>query len=79
MIILDLKFYIFIKAVVKKYRPDFLIRLKSGNYLVLETKGKDSGSGQNKTRISWRVDKCCECSRRIWLLVVGCIEKSGGR
>jgi hypothetical protein len=24
-----------------KYRPDFIIRLKTGNYLVLETKGQD--------------------------------------
>jgi hypothetical protein len=27
------------KGVVKKYRPDFLIRLKSGKMLVLEVKG----------------------------------------
>lgn len=39
--------YIF-AGVVRKYRPDFVIRLKSGEYLVLETKGQDSQ--QNKTK-----------------------------
>jgi type III restriction enzyme len=39
--------YIF-KGIVQKYRPDFLIRLKNGNYLVLETKGKDTQ--QDKTK-----------------------------
>jgi type III restriction enzyme len=31
--------YIF-KGEVRKYRPDFIIRLKNGRYLVLETKGQ---------------------------------------
>lgn len=39
--------YIF-NGVVHKYRPDFLIRLKSGGTLVLEVKGMDSQ--QNKTK-----------------------------
>ena len=30
------------KGVVHKYRPDFIIRLKTGNFLVLETKGQDT-------------------------------------
>jgi len=30
------------RGVVKKYRPDFLIRLKSGDMLILETKGQDT-------------------------------------
>jgi type III restriction enzyme len=30
------------RGVVRKYRPDFLVRLKNGNMLVLETKGKDT-------------------------------------
>ena len=30
------------RGVVRKYRPDFLIRLRSGDMLVLETKGQDS-------------------------------------
>ena len=34
------------RGVVRKYRPDFLIRLKSGDMLVLETKGRTtSGTG----------------------------------
>ncbi len=36
------------KGVVRKYRPDFIIRMKSGDYLVLETKGQDTE--QNKTK-----------------------------
>jgi len=38
------------RGVVRKYRPDFLIRLKSGSYLVLETKGQDSEQNQTKRR-----------------------------
>ena len=36
------------RGVVRKYRPDFLIRLKSGDMLVLETKGQDDD--QNRTK-----------------------------
>ena len=36
------------RGVVRKYRPDFLIRLKSGEMLVLETKGIDDD--QNRTK-----------------------------
>ena len=36
------------RGIVRKYRPDFIIRLTSGNYLVLETKGQDTD--QNKTK-----------------------------
>ena len=39
--------YVF-RGVVRKYRPDFLIRLKSGDVLVLETKGIDDD--QNRTK-----------------------------
>jgi type III restriction enzyme len=39
--------YVF-KGVVKKYRPDFLIRLKSGKMLVLEVKGQDTQQDQSK-------------------------------
>ena len=38
------------RGVVRKYRPDFIIRLKSGDYLVLETKGQDSEQNQTKRR-----------------------------
>ena len=36
------------RGVVRKYRPDFLIRLATGTMLVLEVKGEDSQ--QNKTK-----------------------------
>ncbi len=36
------------RGVVRKYRPDFLIRFKTGNYLVLETKGKDTEQDRTK-------------------------------
>ena len=39
--------YIF-KGVVRKYRPDFLIRLTNGDYLVLETKGQDTQQDRTK-------------------------------
>ena len=38
------------RGVVRKYRPDFIIGLKSGGYLVLETKGQDSEQDQTKRR-----------------------------
>ena len=38
------------RGVVRKYRPDFLIRLKSGDMLVLETKGQDSEQNRSKRR-----------------------------
>ena len=42
-------FYIY-NGVVRKYRPDFLIRLTSGHRLILETKGKDSEQDRTKRR-----------------------------
>lgn len=36
------------QGIVKKYRPDFIIRLKSGEFLVLETKGQETE--QDKTK-----------------------------
>jgi type III restriction enzyme len=39
--------YIF-KGVVQKYRPDFIIRLKTGDFLVLETKGQDTQQDKSK-------------------------------
>ncbi len=40
--------YVF-KGVVHKYRPDFIIRLKTGNFLVLETKGQDTDQDKTKS------------------------------
>ncbi len=39
--------YIF-NGVVSKYRPDFIIRLTTGEYLVLETKGQDNQNNRTK-------------------------------
>ncbi|MBC8394995.1 MAG: DEAD/DEAH box helicase family protein [Deltaproteobacteria bacterium] len=41
--------YIF-DGVVRKYRPDFIIRLTSGKHLVLETKGQDTQRDKTKRR-----------------------------
>lgn len=38
------------KGVVKKYRPDFILKLKNGKTLILETKGKDSPQVQAKRK-----------------------------
>jgi type III restriction enzyme len=42
--------YLF-QGVVHKYRPDFLIRLSSGQFLVLETKGEDSQQDRTKREL----------------------------
>jgi type III restriction enzyme len=41
--------YVF-KGVVRKYRPDFIIRLASGGYLILETKGWETEADRTKRR-----------------------------
>jgi type III restriction enzyme len=38
------------RGVIRKYRPDFLVRLKSGDMLVLETKGQDTEQDRLKRR-----------------------------
>ncbi|MGH8679016.1 MAG: BPTD_3080 family restriction endonuclease, partial [Burkholderiales bacterium] len=38
------------RGVVRKYRPDFLVRLNNGDLLVLETKGQDAEQDQVKRR-----------------------------
>lgn len=38
------------RGVVRKHRPDFLVQLKSGDLLVLETKGQDTEQDQVKRR-----------------------------
>lgn len=42
-------FYVF-RGVVRKYRPDFLIRLSNGYHFILETKGKDTDQDKTKRR-----------------------------
>ena len=39
--------YVF-RGVVRKYRPDYIIRLRSGRHLVLEIKGQDDEQNQTK-------------------------------
>ena len=41
--------YIF-EGTVRKYRPDFLIRLKNGTMLVLETKGQETQRDKTKRK-----------------------------
>ena len=41
--------YIF-NGVVHKYRPDFLIKMENGNFLILEVKGQEKDPGQVKER-----------------------------
>ena len=38
------------RGVVRKYRPDFIVRLKTGNVLVLETKGQPDEQSYSKRR-----------------------------
>lgn len=38
------------RGIVRKYRPDFLVRLKNGDMLVLETKGEDTEQDRVKRR-----------------------------
>jgi type III restriction enzyme len=38
------------RGIVRKYRPDFLVRLANGDMLVLETKGQDTEQDQVKRR-----------------------------
>ena len=38
------------RGVVRKYRPDFIVRLKSGNIVVLETKGQPDEQSYSKRR-----------------------------
>lgn len=47
---LDFKVQYIYNGVVKRYLPDFLIRFKSGNHLILETKGQDSEQDRTKRR-----------------------------
>ncbi|MFH0930854.1 MAG: type III restriction endonuclease subunit R, partial [Candidatus Zixiibacteriota bacterium] len=42
--------YIF-KGVVRKYRPDFIIHLTTGDFMVLETKGQETQ--EDKTKINF--------------------------
>ena len=47
---LDFEVLYIYRGVVRKYRPDYIIRLKTGNMLVLETKGQPDQQTQAKHR-----------------------------
>ncbi len=47
---LDFKVQYIYHGVVRRYFPDFLIQFKSGNHLILETKGQDSERDRTKRR-----------------------------
>jgi len=38
------------RGIVRKYRPDFLVRLKNGTMLVLETKGRETDEDRIKQK-----------------------------
>jgi type III restriction enzyme len=42
--------YVF-RGVMRKYRPDFLVRFKSGNLLVLKANGKDTEQDRRKLEL----------------------------
>jgi type III restriction enzyme len=45
-----LKYLLYVyRGVVREYRPDFLVRLKTGDMLVLETKGQ----GTERDKVKW--------------------------
>jgi DNA modification methylase len=45
------------RGVVRKYRPDFIIRLASGDHLILEVKGKDTDQDRTKREF---LDEWCK-------------------
>jgi type III restriction enzyme len=47
---LGFSIYYIYRGVVRRYYPDFIIRLSDGTHLVLETKGEDSEQNQTKRR-----------------------------
>ncbi len=72
---LGFEIFYFYRGAVRKYRPDFLVRLQKGNMLVLEMKGVDDERNRTKRRFlkewidavnqhggfgTWRADVCFE-------------------
>jgi hypothetical protein len=58
-------------GVVRKYRPDFLIRVTTGTMLVLEVKGQDSRQNEAKRARSGRMDASGERAWRFQALGLG--------
>jgi type III restriction enzyme len=67
--------YVF-KGVVHKYRPDFIIRLKTGSFLVLETKGQETDQDKTKRTFLDEWVKGSERTRWLWQVAMRGIQKS---
>ena len=66
------------RGVVRKYRPDFLVRLANGEMLVLETKGAGHRTGQGQAALSGGMGPGGKRPRRLWALAL-CGGESAGR
>jgi type III restriction enzyme len=66
------------RGVVRKYRPDFLVRLATGEMLVLETKGQDTEQDRVKLRYLGRMDGGRERPRWLRPLALGRCPRAGG-
>ena len=53
------------RGVVRKYRPDFLVRLKNGEILGAGDQGAGHGAGQGEAPVSRRMDPGRQCARRV--------------
>ena len=62
-------YYIF-RGVVRKYRPDFLVRLASGEMLILETKGDYNDEAKAKHKTPGRVGAGRKRGRTLWHLAL---------
>jgi hypothetical protein len=70
--------YVF-RGVVKKYRPDFLIRLVCGEMLVLEVKGSGHAREQDQAEVSGGMGSSREHSPRVRQMEIGRFVLPGGR
>ena len=66
------------RGVVRKYRPDFLIRLESGEDAGARNQGPRQRSGPDQAPIPGRMGRDRQRTRRIWPLVLGCITCARG-
>ena len=62
------------RGVVRKYRPDFLVRLRSGDMLILETKGREKRSRPNQAPVPRRMGQRRQRAWWLWPLGGGCVE-----
>ena len=66
------------RGVVRKYTPDFLIRLTNGEMLILETKGIEGEQERVKHNYLDEWVRRGECAWRVWEVAVGCDEEARG-